>query len=560
MSQLRKIKGDFVSISEFNPPRPATKAEIIRLNVHQKSAFQRAPDDKKYEALRWELIVNAVQRFQGVRGSATTAVKLLLSRAKDNDLQPYVLDALKEVAAGKRALPSRSTIFEKMAAYREQGLDGLLNKHKGCVRKELGWEAFALELYSLPSKPDYSAVHRRLAAMDLKCSYEQVKNYLKALPATMGQMSPARIGKHLYNQTEAKYIERCTTNLLAGDILMADGYRADVYLAHPVTGEIWRPEIMHVIDLKSRVLVGYRLMANEGSYDIMFGWAEIFARWNHVPPLLYVDNGSGYKNKLTELEDTSYYQRAGVQQVIHSIPRNPKGKGHVERYHRTVKDRFLKLWRPEFYCGTDMAEEVLQKTVREVKAGRMQLPSVQEFIAAYDAWLEEYNHDVHPEDKNLIKWDVWSKLQPIPPHASAQQIARPAEKRIVQRGAVQIHNRRYRHPDLLMWNHQEVVVEADVLNDAFVDIRTKKGELICSASVTEKIGVVSDSFMQDKRNQAELAAIKRKEKQIVEIKARNGIVIDADAIAENALAFEGDYTQIEDDEPPLMLDLNDLTD
>lgn len=558
MSQLKQVRGSFVSISEFNPPRPATRAEIIKLNVHQKTAFQLASDDRKAEALQWEVVINAVQRLQGIRGSVTTAVKLLLSRAQDNDLQPYVLQALKTVAVGKNSLPSRSTIFEKISAYREQGLDGLIKQHKGRIRQELGWEGFALELYSLPSKPDFSAVHRRLVAMGLKCSYDQVKDYLKALPATLGAMSPARIGRDLYRQTEAKYIERCTDNLLPGDIYMADGYRADVYLAHPVTGDIWRPEIMHVLDLRSRVLVGYRIMAHEGSYDIMFGWAEIFTRWNHVPPLLYVDNGSGYKNRLTELEDVSYYQRAGIQQVIHSIPRNPRGKGHVERYHRTVKDRHLKLWRPECYCGDDMAPEVLQQTVRDAKSGRLQLPTVQEFIAAYDKWIEEYNHDVHPEDKNLIKWDLWMQLQPIPPHATVAQIARPAEKRTVLKGAVQINNRRYRCPDLIMWNHQEVMVECDVLNDKTVDIRTLKGEFICSANLVEKIGMLSDSLLQDKRNAAEKAAIKRKQKQIAEIEARNGFVIDVDAITEILLPETIDVTPEPTNNTSIEIDLNDI--
>ena len=70
--------------------------------------------------------------------------------------------------------------------------------------------------------------------------------------------------------------ERCTANLLPGNIYMADGYRADVYLAHPVTGDIWRPEIMHIIDLRSRVLVGYRIMLHEGSYDVMFYEPKVY--------------------------------------------------------------------------------------------------------------------------------------------------------------------------------------------------------------------------------------------------------------------------------------------
>ncbi|MBS3954078.1 MAG: transposase [Methylomicrobium sp.] len=516
-------------------PRAATRAEVIQLNVHQKSEFEKSAKPKQQDALNWEQIIWVIDGMKGVRGSLTTAVDLFLARAKDADLKPEIMGYLASVAVGKKTMPSRTTVFEKIAAYRDHGLDGLIKQHKGKVRQEGGWEGLALELYSQPSKPDISAVHRALVnRYGHSCSFDQVRYYLRALPATLGQMSPARIGRDLYKQTQAKYVARCTANLLPGDIYMADGYRADVYLAHPVTGDIWRPEIMHVIDLKSRVLVGYRIMANESGVDIMIGWAEIFERWDHVPPILYVDNGSGYKNKLADDELGGYYRRAGVQEIIHSIPHNPRGKGHVERFHRTVKDRFLKLWRPEFYCGTDMAAEVLNKTVRECKAGRMAPPSVAEFVAAYDAWLEEYHHDKHPEDKNQTHWSVWSALQPIKPHASARQIARPSEKRIVSKASVQINSRRYLHTDLHAWNGQAVLVEIDILNDQTADIRTLKGDFICGATLVQKIGNVGDSFMEDTRKKANEDAAKRMQKKLNDLNAKAGLVIDADAVASDA--------------------------
>jgi len=247
----------------LHPSRPATRAEIIQISAHQKSLFERSDTAKKQAALNWETVVLAVDRIKGFRGSASEAVRLLLNRAADGDLDPHVANALSAVAVGKYKklgrLPTRSTIFEKLKAYKDEGLDGLVKEHKGRIRQEGGWEGLALELYSQPSKPDISAVHMKLVnTYKQKCTVDQVRAYLRALPATLGQMSPARIGRDLYKQTQAKYIERCTANLLPGDIYMADGYRADVYLAHPLTGKIWRPEIMHIIDMRSRVLVGYQ--------------------------------------------------------------------------------------------------------------------------------------------------------------------------------------------------------------------------------------------------------------------------------------------------------------
>ncbi len=523
------------TLGDSQLPRAATRAEVIQLNTYQKSEFEKSAKSRQQDALNWEQIIWQIDAIKGVRGTLTTAVDLFLARAKDTDLKPEIMGYLAAVAVGKKTMPSRTTVFEKIAAYRDHGLDGLIKQHKGKVRQEGGWEGLALELYSQPSKPDISAVHRALLnRYGHSCSFDQVRHYLRALPATLGQMSPARIGRDLYKQTQTKYVARCTANLLPGDIYTADGYRADVYLAHPVTGDIWRPEIMHVLDMESRYLVGYRIMMHEGSYDVMIAWAEIFERWDHVPPLLYVDNGSGYKNRIADDEAAGYYRRAGVQDIIHSLPKNPRGHGHIERYHRIVKDRFLKLWRPEFYCGPDMASDVLNKTVRECKAGRMTPPSVAEFVEAYEQWLVEYHNDKHPEDKTKTHLSSWSALQPIKPHASARQIARPSEKRMVGKASVQINNRRYLHSDLHAWNGQAVLVEVDILNDKTADIRTLKGEFICEATLVEKIGIVGDSFLQDKRDKALEDAAKRQQKKLDELKARAGLVIDADAVASEA--------------------------
>lgn len=485
---------------------------------------------------------------EGSGASRSAVVKTLLLQAQLGELPSHLLESLQQAAVGKKSLPSRATLFEWCAKFSQGGVDAVLKKHQGGVRKEGGWESLALELYSQPSKPTMASVQRDLCRLwAYNCTYEQVSSYLSALPSHLSMLSSARIGKLLFRQQQKTFVVRHTKNLKAGSMYQADGYRADVYLAHPVTGDIWRPEIMHILDVKSRYLVGYRIMANEGSYDVMIGWAECFARWNHVPVLIYIDNGSGYKNKLTELPETSYYMRAGVQQVIHSIPHNPKGKGSIERYHRIVKDDFLKSWKPQFYCGDDMAAEVLVKTVNECKAGRLQPPSLQQFIEAYDAWLrDDYHQRPNPENKYITREQGWRELDPIPPHALVNELARPMRECKVRRASIQLLNRRYESPALYAWNMQSVLVEYDVLNHHQVTIRALSNQdWICDAPLVEAIGMVGDSFMADKEQQALLAATKRQEKKLKETQQRAGLVIDAEAVSSNALqAIEGSARQL----------------
>lgn len=550
------------NLRAVNATRTPTRAELLAHagveDVSRLPAERQALVREKEKVCVWLLSKAAL----GI--SLNHACKNLLLLAELGEGQTatdqVLCDALAQTACGEKTLPTRSTVLGWVAAYRRGGAAALASGHWSRAPKTRGWEALALEIYGTPGQPSMAAVARDLKRKHgFDCTVEQVRGYLSALPSHLGAHSAARIGKHLFKQVEATYVRRSTEDLMVGDIYMADGYRADVYLAHPVTGNIWRPEIMHVIDLKAPYLVGYRVMANEGTYDVMMGWAEIFARHDHVPPMLYVDNGAGYANKLAADEMSGYYRRAGVQRLIRSLPKNAKGKGNIERYHRVVRDDFLKTWRPAFYCGPDMAKDALDVTTREVKAGRLTLPTLAEFTAAYDAWIaEDYHQRPSRDDKKRTRAQVFADLAPIAPHASAQEIARPCQERVVRKGAVQLNNREYGHPDLIGWNHRTVWVEFDIFAHGAVTVRDTDGHLICDAPLVKVIGMVSDSILQDTRQKALEAKSARIEKKAQEARDRAGRIIDAEAVATGALpALEGEATLIDEDDT-WTLDITDI--
>lgn len=529
---------------------PVAKVLALRSRDPWREATERAR-----QVAQWrETVVMYVGDLVSQGVTQNNAVGLLLERGQSNQLPSHYALALAGAAKAGRAAPSRSAICEWCAQYREGGTVALLPDHKGRVVDVAGWWGPALEYFNVPGKPDMSAVYRRLVEEDgFAISYDQVRNYLTGVPAMLGRNSPARIGKNLYKLTEKAYIRRSTENALAGDVYVADGYRADVYLAHPVTGDIWRPELTVAIDMRSRYPVGWRADEHEGTYAVQNMWAECFARWNHVPPMIYVDNGSGYKNKLMSDDMVGFYARAGVQQMIHAIPGNPHGKGWVERFFRIVKDDFLKLWRPEFYCGTDMASEALSHTVREVKAGRLTLPTIAEFTEAFNAWIARYVNRPHPENKNVTRAELWSRLVPIPPHACVTELKRQAVLLTVQRACITHGKRAYKHPELHAFNGQKLMLEYDLMDNRVGVVRTQDGRWICDAHLVTAIDAIAPSRLEEKRTARVTDAIKRLQGKIDEQKARAGLVIDAEAVAEGAL-LEGEATQIDDDDP-LLLDL-----
>lgn len=527
------------------------------LALKSRDPWRESTDRARQVALFRETIVHYVQTLTDVGVTQNNAVALLIERGISEALPNHVGIALSSAAKAGRSAPSRSAICEWCALYREGGIAALLPDHKGRVIDAAGWWGPALEYYNAPSKPDMSAVYRQLLEVDgFAVSYDQVRNYLTGVPAMLGRNSPARIGKNLYKLTEKAYIRRSTENALPGDVYVADGYRVDKYLAHPITGDIWRPELTVAMDMRSRMPVHWRADEHEGTYAVQNMWAECFAKWNHVPPFLYVDNGSGHKNRLMSDDMIGFYKRAGIQKVIHAIPGNPHGKGWIERFFRSMRDDFLKLWHPELYCGDDMAPEALNRTVAEVKAGRLQLPSLAEFSDAFNAWIDRYIHRPHPEDKRVTRAELWSALVPIPPTGSVTELKRQAVLLTVQRGSITHGKRAYKHPELHAFNGDKLVLEYDLMDDSVGIIRSREGRWVCDAHLIRSIDAIAPNRLEEKRIARAADAMKRLQSKMEEQKARAGALIDAEAVAEGALpALESEANRLDDNEEFLLLDL-----
>ncbi|WP_180131933.1 DDE-type integrase/transposase/recombinase [Rhodoferax sp. BLA1] len=512
--------------------RPVGQVVALR----QRDPWREASDAQRTVAIARHDVVSYVLELERTGLSANRSIELMLTRHELGQLHPHMVLALKACAKAGRTAPTRNPIFEWRKVIQDGGSRvDLIEHHKGKVTNvQPAWWGPALEYFNNPSKPDMSTVWRRLTEVDgFACTYEQVRGYLTSVPAMVGRNSPARIGRNLYRLTEKAFMKRSTQNALPGDVYVADGYRADVYLAHPVTGKLFRPELTVAIDLRSRMVVGWRADEHEGTTAVQNMWAECFSRHRHVPLFLYIDNGSGYKNKLMSDEVVGFYNRAGVQQIIHAIPGNPHGKGWVERFFRIVKDDFLKLWMPQFYCGTDAAPEALSHTVNEVRAGRMQLPSLAQFTDAFNQWLSRYAQRPHPEDASRTRASLWAELVPVAPAGDVSELKRQAALLTVRRGMLQHGKWRiYRHPDLQAYNGTKVLLEYDLMDNTVAVVRTEQGRWICDAQLVTAIDAVDTTRMEEKRANRAADAVKRLEEKIAEQRARAGQVIDVEATAQ----------------------------
>lgn len=482
------------------------------------------------------------------------ALALLVERFDSGALDVGLQTAMTAAAKKDRARPGEKTIAQWCKDYKEAGYNkvGLLPGHRGNVRKPEDWWSVALALYNQPSNNSVASVHRALCEVHgFAVGYDQVLGYLRSLPSKYGKNGVARMGENLHRLKEKPFISRTTRNLKPGDLYAADGYCADVYLAHPLTGGLWRPELTVSIDVRSRYPVHWRADEHEGTEAVQNMWAEAIARWDHLPLEFYVDNGSGHKNHLMSDELTGFYDRVGVS-VIHAIPGNPHGKGWIERFFRTVRDDFLKMWKPAFYCGDDMAPEARNHTLREVKAGRLQWPSLAEFTDAFNAWIARYVNRPHPEEPGMTIAQVWSGLVPVSPALSLVELKRQSVLLTVSRGRMTHGKRIYAHGDLYAFNGQKLILEYDLADDHVGVVRTKEGHLVCDAHLIVAMDVRDPNRLEEKRRKRAENQAKRGERKLAEQQARAGRIIDADAIADG-VALEGTATRLLDDDEEIKL-------
>lgn len=499
------------------------------------SLWDAATQQQRHTAQLREVLVQPLAELVAGGVSMRKAVQLLVLQIDAGTADLRALHALE----GLKEMGSESTLKRWLSAYLKGGKEALLPKHTGRVRKTYGWEARAVELYNLPSKPGYTGVakHLRREGFD-SATNSRVERYLKSLPATLGKHSPARVGAHLHKLTRRTYTRRSVDDLLVGEMYAGDGHTADCYVAHPNTGKPYRAELTVFIDVKSSYVAGWYMSEAESAHSTLFAISHAMHAHNHVPAWLYIDRGAGYKAKLMSDTSTGFYNRFDIS-VIGAIPGNPHGKGWVENFFRWVRDDHDKFFaNGDVYCGDDMAPEHNRRLSADLAMGRRTLPSLREYVQSFTAWLEHYHNE--PKDKlgGRSPAQVWAQLEQVPVELDAASLIRPRQQAVVRRQEVRLHNRHYFAEALALYDGHKVQVEYDLHNDQAVWIFDQKGRFVAEAKLVNTIGVLPTSRLEEGRDRRLKGQRKRLERKLQEIEGRRTDPITADAQAAGISALE----------------------
>lgn len=421
--------------------------------------------------------------------------------------------------------PKAGSIRLWVKAFEQSGKSGLLPKYSGTNRTQYGWEVRVLELYHRPQKPSISKVARDLREMYgfRNAQDHNVRYFFNTLPADLQSKSPWRMGRKQYNDALREHVSRTTENLPVGVLFQGDGHTVDQYIKHPRTGKIWRPELTVFMDVRSRFIPGWYLSVAESSVSTMAALSHGMGTHNHVPALVHVDNGSGFKSKIMNAETTGFYASFGIEPIF-ALPGNAKAK-NVERFFRTMEDDFGKDF--DTYCGYDMSPDASRvfssadKAQKAEAAGKIHIPTVEEWVEAFTEWLERYHNRPHPEYPNTTPALLWAELErtPVVDH---NLLVKPREKVKVSRSLITLHKRKYTCDYIYQLEGTELIAEYDLHDDSTIRLFDLDGRWLTTAQLKSKKDYINVSRIKDAERKRLLAQEKRLHNKMEEKRAQAG--------------------------------------
>lgn len=476
----------------------------------------------------------------------TKAIEAFAKASKEKRLDDTLIATIKRANAksgGKdgRGNVSRRTLFDWVKAFETSEADAnasavvmLAPKSRDVKMPE--WAGILLKLWSDPAKPELAEVMRRIEAAyadsDVEMpSYHQARYFLDTHIGNV-ERERGRMGSREIKNIKP-FVRRDASVLLPTDVYTADGHTFDAEVAHPDTGKPFRPEITTVLDVHTRMVVGYSIDLAESGLAVLDAISSAASDYG-IPAIFYVDNGSGYKNAMMKDESTGLMTRMGVE-VKHSIAYNSQARGTIERVHQTIWIRLAK--KLPTYIGADMDSQakqaVFKKTRKDIKTfGESKaLIGWNEFLQIASDAVMAYNNEPHtglPRRYNQttgrrehltpqIMWDeqvtamtnAGTGLVTVS-EAERDDLYRPYVQRKCLRGEINLFSNKYFSRDLEQYHGETMLVGYDIHDGSRVWVRDNTHRLICIAEFeANKKGYFAQTALGDAREQRAIGQVKR---------------------------------------------------
>lgn len=413
------------------------------------------------------------------------AVSRELALSRFRLLQPHLEQrrSLSSVAA-EAGIPVR-TARRWLAQYREDGLQGLARKGRDDRGKRRAVspkvqeviEGLALEKPPLPMR----SIHRQVCAFAERAgepvpSYWMVCDLIGALPA--GLLTMAHQGGKAYSES-FDLVHRREAGA-PNAIWQADHTQLDIPLSRE-DGSTAKPWLTVVLDDYSRAVAGYYLAFDPPS-TLRTALALRQAIWRKedphwpvcgIPDVLYTDNGVDFTSNHMEQVAVELKMR-----LVFSLPGQPRGRGRIERFFKTVHEMFL--------CDL---EGYLQRSRRKPKLTLAQLEQ------QWRTFLLEGYHRSPTAGTATAPIERWTSTGFVPrmPRSLEQLdllLIQSARTRKVRPDGIHFERLRYLSPTLAAYVGEEITLRYDPRDMGEVRVFFQD-KFLCRAVAAELAGDTS---------------------------------------------------------------------
>ncbi|MDD2468727.1 MAG: DNA-binding protein [Desulfobulbus sp.] len=387
---------------KYAPPPAKDKELVIREKTDQKLTALKNWQREIFEAR--VTLYREFEQLQKLHGT-NRAVDALVEMARQAELPEHLMRCVAQANArkGEERSLSRSLVLSWQRAVRRYGITALAPKP--VEKSEIPeWVPFFMKFYQLPSNPTIPEAMEQMAKIlpeGMKIpSYHQVlrwHNKRSNLDREKGRKTGSA-----YRALKA-YRHQDTSNYLPLDECMCDGHTFKGKVANPRSGDPFQPEVCTVVDLATRMVIGWSIGLSESAETVATALRHAVTV-NEEKPYggmirhFYTDGGSGNEAKVNSDELTGLYARLGMRHT-HGIPGNAQARGAIERLNATLWIRAAKELKA---CATKDMDQltkrniylVMQKELRESGKckGVLSWPQFREFCQEQ---VDAYNRRPH---------------------------------------------------------------------------------------------------------------------------------------------------------------------
>ncbi|MBA3535680.1 MAG: DDE-type integrase/transposase/recombinase [Tatlockia sp.] len=435
-------------------------------------------------------------------------------------IEPYINgeQLLKKIAEYK-SIPIR-TLNLWVRKYRTHGLVGLARQSrcdKGLPRQyEITLQKLIEGIYLKKPMLSGANIHKLITVhchkKNLKVpSYRSVCRVIFNIPDDL--LLLGRQGTKAYQQQYDLLYLRAANQ--PNELWQADHVLLDFEVLND-KNKLQRPWLTVVIDDCSRAICGYELSflspsANKTSLCFRHAiWRKSDPNWGilGIPESFYTDHGSDFTSKHIEQVCIDLKVR-----LIFSQVGQPRGRGKIERFFRTLNQKIIHTLQAATQIGT--------------KSKHMDIKSLDAIIYAF---IIEYNHTIHPEI-NLKPAARWQLNGFIPQLVDSLEyldllLLTEAKPRKILRDGIRFQGLRYIDTLLAEYVGEHVVIRYVPSDITSIRVFYKERFLcqpICRELSQLKVGLKE---IQHARNQRR----RKLKKEIVERKSLVDAVIEASSI------------------------------